>query len=107
MPAGQEYGMGSAAALTSQVEKFFPNLWCVLLVGVAAGLPDLSQDHMRDIRLVAYDLGKETEDAFQTLRLGHALATTEPILHSAIMNIELQALEISFRKTYDKERAER
>ena len=26
LPAGQEYGTGSAAALASQVKKFFPNL---------------------------------------------------------------------------------
>jgi hypothetical protein len=36
LPAGQEYGTGSAAALTSQVKRFFPNLWFGLLVGVAA-----------------------------------------------------------------------
>jgi nucleoside phosphorylase len=106
LPAGQEYGTGSAAALASQVKKFFPSLWFGLLVGVAAGLPDLSQTPPRDIRLgdvlvgtpegekpglVAYDLGKETEDGFQLLRLGHALATTEPIVRSAIGNIKLLA----------------
>ncbi|KAH7459821.1 hypothetical protein FOMA001_g19793 [Fusarium oxysporum f. sp. matthiolae] len=51
LPAGQEYGTGSAAALASQVKKFFPNLWFGLLVGVAAGLPDLSRVPKRDIRL--------------------------------------------------------
>ncbi|KAK3939469.1 hypothetical protein QBC46DRAFT_409238 [Diplogelasinospora grovesii] len=73
LPAGQEYGTGSAAALASQVKKFFPNLWFGLLVGVAAGLPHLSGRPPRDIRLggvlmalpegesaglIAYDLGK-------------------------------------------------
>lgn len=106
LPAGQEYGTGSAAALTGQVKKFFPNLWFGLLVGVAAGLPDLSQVPVRDIRLgdvlvglpvgesaglVPYDLGKETEDGFQPLRLGHSLAMTEPIVRSAIGSIKLQA----------------
>jgi hypothetical protein len=43
LPAGQEYGTGSAAALVGQVKKFFPNLWFGLFVGVAAGLPDLSR----------------------------------------------------------------
>src|SRR5687767_11804630 len=51
LPAGQEYGTGSAAALASQVKKFFPNLWFGLLVGVAAGLPDLNRVPARDIRL--------------------------------------------------------
>ncbi|KAF4457789.1 kinesin light chain [Fusarium austroafricanum] len=106
LPAGQEYGTGSAAALASQVKKFFPNLWFGLLVGVAAGLPDLSRVPIRDIRLgdvlvglpdsesaglVPYDLGKETEDGFQPLRLGHSLAMTEPIVRSAIGSIKLQA----------------
>ncbi|KAM0260343.1 hypothetical protein ACHAPA_010321 [Fusarium lateritium] len=89
LPAGQEYGTGSAAALASQVKKFFPSLWFGLLVGVAAGLPDLPRK--RDIRLgdvlvglpegesaglIPYDLGKETEDGFQPLRLGYSLAIT-------------------------------
>ena len=38
LPAGQEYGTGSAAALAGQIKKFFPNLWFGLLVGVAAGV---------------------------------------------------------------------
>ena len=43
LPAGQEYGNGYAAALASQVKKFFPNLCFGLLVGIAAGLPALSR----------------------------------------------------------------
>jgi hypothetical protein len=27
LPAGQEYGADSVAALASQMKKFFPNLW--------------------------------------------------------------------------------
>jgi nucleoside phosphorylase len=107
LPAGQEYGTGSAAALASQVKKFFPNLWFGLLVGVAAGLPKLTGPSPRDIRLgdvlvalpegdsaglIAYDLGKETgEDGFQLLRGGHVLALTETVVRSAIGNIRLQA----------------
>jgi nucleoside phosphorylase len=106
LPAGQEYGTGSAAALASQLKKFFPNLWFGLLVGVAAGLPDLSQNPARDIRLgdvlvalpngdnaelIAYDLGKETEDGFQPLRIGHALGASEPIVRAAIGSIKLEA----------------
>jgi phage shock protein PspC (stress-responsive transcriptional regulator) len=83
LPAGQEYGAGSAAAFASQVKKFFPNLWFGLLVGVAAGLPKLFGIKTRDIRLgdvlvafpkgdnaglIAYDLGKETgKDGFRLL----------------------------------------
>jgi hypothetical protein len=52
LPAGQEYGTGSAAALASQVKKFFPNLWFGLLVGVTAGLPNLLQSPPLDICLL-------------------------------------------------------
>jgi hypothetical protein len=107
LPAGQEYGTGSAAALASQVKKFFPNLWFGLLVGVAAGLPNLARQPPRDIRLgdvlvalpegesaglVAYDLGKEIgAGGFQPLRSGHVLATTETVVRSAIGSIKLHA----------------
>lgn len=108
LPAGQEYGTGSAAALASQVKKFFPNLWFGLLVGVAAGLPDLSSTPRRDIRLgdvlvalpndeiaglIAYDLGKEIEGGFEPLRSGHILAPTETIIRSAIGSIKLHSPE--------------
>lgn len=106
LPAGQAYGTGSAAALASQVKKFFPNLWFGLLVGIAAGLPSTSGKTPRDIRLgdvlvampegnsaglIAYDLGKETKDGFQPLRLGHVLAHTETVVRSAIGSIKLSA----------------
>ncbi|KAK4182277.1 hypothetical protein QBC35DRAFT_518914 [Podospora australis] len=107
LPAGQEYGTGSAAALAGQVKSFFPNLWFGLLVGVAAGLPNLSRSPPLDIRLgdvlvglptpesaglIAYDLGKETaKDGFQLLRFGHVLASTEPVVRSAIGVIKLRA----------------
>ncbi|XWW93409.1 hypothetical protein V2A60_001342 [Cordyceps javanica] len=106
LPIGQEYGTGSAAALASHVKTFFPRLWLGLLVGVAAGLPNLQRDPPLDIRLgdvlvgvaegdnaavIAYDLGKETTQGFQTLRHGHVLAQTEKIIRSAIGNIRLEA----------------
>ncbi|RYP48626.1 hypothetical protein DL768_005517 [Monosporascus sp. mg162] len=107
LPAGQEYGTGSAAALASQVKRFFPNLWFGLLVGVAAGLPNLSRNPPLDIRLgdvlvgvsegetaglIAYDLGKETaKDGFQLLHLGRLLAPTETVVRSAIGSIKLKA----------------
>lgn len=107
LPAGQEYGTGSAAALASQVKRFFPNLWFGLLVGVAAGLPDMDREPPRDIRLgdvlvglpnidhaglVAYDLGKETgTSGLQLLRCGQILANTETVVRSAIGSIKLRA----------------
>jgi nucleoside phosphorylase len=106
LPAGQEYGNGSAAALAGQVKKFFPNLWFGLLVGVAAGLPNLSRIPPLDIRLgdvlvglpvgesaglIAYDLGKETGNGLQLLRDGHVLANTETVVRSAIGSIKLMA----------------
>ncbi|KAF4457351.1 hypothetical protein F53441_680 [Fusarium austroafricanum] len=106
LPAGHPYGTGSAGALAGQVKKFFPNLWFGLLVGVAAGLPNLDKTPPVDIRLgdvlvglpegdstglIAYDLGKETADGFQPLRFGHVLANTEAVVRSAIGNIRMLA----------------
>lgn len=108
LPPGREYGSSSAAALASQVKKFFPNLWFGLLVGVAAGLPNFSRRPPRDIRLgdvlvalpegesaelIAYDLGKETKDGFQLLSFGHVLAKTEDVVRSAIGRVKLKALD--------------
>jgi nucleoside phosphorylase len=104
-PAGHNYGVGSAAALASQVKKSFPNLWFGLLVGVAAGLPNLSRIPPRDIRLgdvlvgvgegesaglVSYGLGKETSEGFEPLRYG-AQAKTETVVRSAIGSIKTYA----------------
>jgi nucleoside phosphorylase len=108
LPPGQEYAAGSAAALASQVKKFFPNLWFGLLVGVAAGLPNLSKSPPLDIRLgdvlvalpkgdgaglVAYDeMGKETGGGgLHLLSFGRILAKTEPVVRSAIGSIKMKA----------------
>ncbi|KAJ4148226.1 hypothetical protein LMH87_002706 [Akanthomyces muscarius] len=107
LPAGQEYGTGSAAAIASQVKKCFPNLWFGLLVGVAAGLPNFSRTPPLDIRLgdvlvslpegdspalVAYDLGKDTnQNGFQLLHGGRVLSATETVVRSAIGRIKLEA----------------
>jgi nucleoside phosphorylase len=47
--AGQPYGTSSATSLANYVRNFFPNLWFGLLVGVAAGLPNLASSLPRDI----------------------------------------------------------
>ncbi|KAI0894605.1 purine and uridine phosphorylase [Annulohypoxylon nitens] len=107
LPLGQEYGTGSAAALASQAKRFFPNFWFGLLVGVAAGLPNLKRNPPRDIRLgdvlvsipdvnrsgtVAYDLGREIEQGeIELLRQGHVLTETEPVVRSAIGSIKLNS----------------
>lgn len=103
-PEGQNYGVGSAAALVNQVKARFPNIWFALLVGVAAGLPNLSPKppaKPRDIRLgdvlvcvpeksssgiIHYDLGKDTESGFL---LNGRQAETPAIVRSAIGNIKL------------------
>lgn len=106
LPEGEPYGTGSAAALAGEIKTFFPNIHFGLLVGVAAGLPNLTQTPARDIRLgdvlvglpkgesaglVAYDLGKETKDGFQPLRGGYVLAVTEKIVRAAIGHIKIEA----------------
>jgi len=104
-PGDHDYGVVSAAALASQVKKSFPNLWFGLLVGVAAGLPNLSRKPPRDIRLgdvlvgfgeggsaglVSYSLGKETSKGFELLHYG-AQAKTETVVRSAIGSIKYHA----------------
>lgn len=84
------------------MKKSFPNLWFGLLVGVAAGLPNLSRIPRRDIRLgdvlvgvgegesaglVSYGLGKQTSDGFVPLHHG-AQAKTETVVRSAIGNVK-------------------
>jgi nucleoside phosphorylase len=103
-PAGQNYGVGAAAALVNQVKARFSNIWFALLVGVAAGLPNLSPTDpakRRDIRLgdvlvcvpekassgiIHYDLGKDTEGGFM---LNGRQAETPAIVRAAIGNIQL------------------
>jgi hypothetical protein len=100
-PAGHSYGVGSAASLARDVKAKFPNLWFGLLVGVAAGLPDLSKVSPRDIRLgdvlvglgqngntgiVSYGFGKETVEEFQ---LTGAEARTAMLVSAAIGAIKL------------------
>ena len=80
LPPGTQYGGASAAALAAQVKKCFKKLWFGLLVGIAAGLPDLSRDPPLDIRLgdvlvsvpdsentgvVQYDFGKQKAEGFE------------------------------------------
>jgi nucleoside phosphorylase len=100
-PAGHDYGNSSAAALASQVKNTFRNLWFGVLVGVAAGIPNLSGDPPLDIRLgdvlvavgnseyagiIRFDLGKEKGDKYEVLRCG-MITKTIPIVRAAIGRI--------------------
>jgi nucleoside phosphorylase len=103
-PAGQKYGVGAAAALVNQVKTRFQNIWFALLVGVAAGLPNLTpsdRSQYRDVRLgdvlvcvpekassgiIHYDLGKDTDAGFLT---NEWQAETPAIVRAAIGNIQL------------------
>ncbi|KAH6669264.1 nucleoside phosphorylase domain-containing protein [Halenospora varia] len=104
-PTGQNYGVGAAAALVNQVKARFRNIWFALLVGVAAGLPNIypkSPTECRDIRLgdvlvcvpekastgiIHYDLGKDTEDGFLP---NSRQAETPAIVRAAIGDIKLR-----------------
>ncbi|KAH8649473.1 nucleoside phosphorylase domain-containing protein [Tricladium varicosporioides] len=104
-PTGQNYGVGAATALVNQVKARFQNIWFALLVGVAAGLPNISPKpptECRDIRLgdvlvcvpekastgiIHYDLGKDTEGGFL---LNGRQAETPAIVRAAIGDIKLR-----------------
>ncbi|KAF4634015.1 hypothetical protein G7Y89_g4101 [Cudoniella acicularis] len=106
LPSGGVYGIGSAAALAAQVKNTFRKLWIGLLVGVAAGLPDLSgTPPRRDIRLgdvlvglgdgdnaglVSYGLGKDTKEGFKPLKWA-VQAKTESIVRAAIGKMRIRA----------------
>ena len=103
-PAGQNYGVGTAAALVNQVKSRFSNIWFAHLVGVAAGLPNLTSDdpvRRHDIRLgdvlvcvpekvcggiIHYDLGSDKDEAFL---LNGRQSESPAIVKSAIGHIRL------------------
>ncbi|OAA47074.1 Tetratricopeptide-like helical [Metarhizium rileyi] len=104
LPAGHEYGVGSAAALASHIVTSFPDLWFGLLVEVAAGMPKLQGDDPRDIRLgdvlvalpmgenpglINLDLGKWTDNGFELRRHGWMDKTYKLVL-SAISQIKAE-----------------
>lgn len=104
-PTGHIYGVGSAAALANQVKARFRNIWFALLVGVAAGLPNIYSKppaKCRDIRLgdvlvsvpekastgiIQYDLGRDMEDGFSP---NGRQAETPAIVRAAIGDIKLR-----------------
>ena len=113
-PADHPYGTHSAAALASDLKQKFPNLWFGLLVGVAAGLPNLAKNPPLDIRLgdvlvalgvgdnpaiINYEFGKENEDGFQLSPRG-SLPRTEQIVRAAIGKLKSEASENNFAQYY-------
>jgi nucleoside phosphorylase len=115
-PPEHDYGVGSAAALASQINKNFPNLWFGLLVGIAAGLPNLNRNPPLDIRLgdvlvgvgdhsgsaglIGYGLGKQTTNGFELIRNGYQ-ARTETIVRSAINHLRLKDTLLASQKKPD------
>lgn len=111
LPAGQQYGVVTAAALVNQVKIRFENIWFALLVGVAAGLPDYdvsSNPKRRDIRLgdvivcvpdkhsagvLHYDIGQDTESGFQ---INSRQAEPPSLVRAAIGDI--QHIQRPFRR---------
>jgi nucleoside phosphorylase len=98
LPKG-EYATGAAARVVGQLRLCFPNLTFGLMVGIGAGVPGPEQDiRLGDVVVgtpedtsggcVRYDLGKETIDGFE---LKGWLNATDPVLRSAITNIEARA----------------
>ncbi|KAF3929710.1 hypothetical protein AA313_de0207031 [Arthrobotrys entomopaga] len=119
LPKGTPYGTSSPASLAGQIKKTFPHLWFGMLVGVAAGLPNLACEPPRDIRLgdvlvgapedferpgaLAYDWGVVEHDGFKLLREGYALRDTSSIVRSAMTKIDLLSTKDSdpFLEYYD------
>jgi nucleoside phosphorylase len=98
LPKG-EYAIGAAARVVGQLRLCFPNLCFGLMVGIGAGVPGPEHDiRLGDVVVgtpehtsggcVGYDLGKETIGDF---KLKGWLNATDPVLRSAIANIESRA----------------
>jgi nucleoside phosphorylase len=98
LPKG-EYAIGAAARVVGQLRLCFPSLTFGLMVGIGAGVPGPEHDiRLGDVVVgtpegtsggcVGYDLGKETIDGF---KLKGWLNATDPVLRSAIANIEARA----------------
>ena len=98
LPKG-EYAIGAAARVVGQLRLCFPNLTFGLMVGIGAGVPGPEHDiRLGDVVVgtpedasggcVGYDLGKESIDGF---KLKGWLNATDPVLRSAIANIESRA----------------
>jgi nucleoside phosphorylase len=98
LPKG-EYAIGAAARVVGQLRLCFPNLCFGLMVGIGAGVPGPEHDiRLGDVVVgtpegtsggcVGYDLRKETVDGFE---LKGWLNATDPVLRSAIANIESRA----------------
>jgi hypothetical protein len=113
-PAGHCHGVGAGASLARDVKAKFPDLLFGLLVGVADGLPDLSKDPPRDIRLgdvlvalghnggpsiVSYGFGKETAYEFQVNLVGSKPAMAVAAGIGAMKRSGLDQW-ISFRQYY-------
>lgn len=106
-PTGRLLGAVFNAILASHIKKTFRNICVSLLVGVATGIPRLSNSPFRDIRLgdvlvampdgddaaiLAYDRRKNTGTAaIEGFLHGHANSRTAPEVIDAIRKIQLTA----------------
>lgn len=112
-PTGQVYGISSATSLVKEARSRFPELKFGLLVGVAAGIPQLDKPPLRDIRLgdvlvavpdkldpaiIPYELGKDVDDGqLQLLRCGYSLNEVPKLFRGGIGNIKDKDAEITVR----------
>lgn len=98
LPKG-EYAIGAAARVVGQLRLCFPNITFGLMIGIGAGVPSLEHDiRLGDVVVgtpedtsggcVGYDLGKESINGF---KLKGWLNAADPVLRSAIANIESRA----------------
>ncbi|KAJ4165923.1 hypothetical protein LMH87_007526 [Akanthomyces muscarius] len=112
-PTGQVYGISSATSLVKEARSRFPELKFGLLVGVAAGIPQLDKPPLRDIRLgdvlvavpdkldpaiIPYELGKDVDGGqLQLLRCGYSLNEVPKLFRGGIGNIKDEDAEITVR----------
>jgi hypothetical protein len=89
-PAEHDYGLGSAAALASQVKKTPP--LDIRLGDVLVGVGDGGS-----AGLVNYSLGKQTKNGLELIRPGYQ-ARTATIVRTAIARLKLKELQLANQK---------
>lgn len=110
----QEQGLAASGSMAAEVIRDLPRLQFGLLVGIAGGIPSLSDDmQLGDVAVavpegnrpgvVGYDLGKASEDG--TFELKHWQNSTHPFLRSVINLIKARG-DSRFKRHLPSNRSE-
>lgn len=96
-PPGMQFGGNSAAALANQIRKCIGgSLWFSLLVGIAAGLPDLSGNPPKDIRLGDVLISLPEKESSGVVQHDMVKQTTEGLENQSQQQMTIPILRATF-----------